>query len=581
MQNNYKEAIQASFVYKLGSALIRYLVLAYHFIYRVCYITGVQTMRVSRYAKKRVVRIAVPMGRFLFNIVDWLLLRHIRRLTHGIISESRRFAQGFPLAVRRVKEEYHRHPLHAVRFSVILPFLAARRHRKAIFTLINLAAPVAAAFLLVSTINYWTNMTFALAVEYDGQTLGYVADESVYDAAATMATERVINADHSFEVERVPKMTITVVSKSQILDESTVCDKILKSSSDSIAEVSGLYIDGKFEGAVQSRAELDGILQSIKNKYLNGSENERAEFVQDVQVVDGLFPISSIVSAQQMNDYLTTSTVVDKYYTVVDGDAPLLIAKRNGMTLAQLEGLNPNLDKLMYSGKKVLVQAAQPYLRVQVVRTVQYTESIDYETQKVQDSSQYIGYSAVRTAGKEGERSISAEVTYLDGVETSRTILSSVVTKEPVTKVVVVGARKVNQYVTEGDGLATGKFVWPLPSCRMISSGYGAGRGHQGIDISGNGVYGKDIIAADGGTVVEVNTSGWGGGYGLYVIIDHGGGYRTVYAHCSTILVAKGQKVSQGQLIAKAGNSGNSYGAHLHFEIRVNGRSVNPTKFLG
>ena len=79
---------------------------------------------------------------------------------------------------------------------------------------------------------------------------------------------------------------------------------------------------------------------------------------------------------------------------------------------------------------------------------------------------------------------------------------------------------------------------------------------------------------------MEVNASGYGGGYGLYVIIDHGGGYRTVYAHCNKIMVTKGQKVSKSDIIALAGNTGNSRGPHLHFEIRLNGKSVNPLPYI-
>lgn len=539
-------------------------------------------MRIMHFAKKRAMHLLVPAGRCLYRVLDVLLLKHVRSLADAITSEARRFAQGFPLAVHRIKQEYTRHPLHALCYTLMLPFIAIRRHHKALRTIFNLAAPAAAVLVLVTTVNYWSHMTFALSVEYNGKTLGYVADESVYDAAATMATDRVINADNTFAVQRVPKMTIAVVSQSDILSESAVCDKILESSSNSIAEASGLYIDGKFEGAVESRTEVDSMLQSILKTYLDGSKNERAEFVQDVKVTDGLYPVSSIVSVDDLKKELTASTVVEKYYTIVKGDSPLLIASKTGMSMSQLQALNPKMSELIYAGKKLLIQGAQPYLRVQVVRTVTYTQSIAYSTKKVNDSRQYIGYTAVRTSGVNGTRSITAEVTYLDGLETSRNILSTTVTKNPVDKVVVVGAKKVNPNSYIGDGISTGTFIWPLPSCKMISSGYGYRWGgfHRGIDISGNGVYGKSIIAADGGTVSEVNTSGWGAGYGKYVIINHGNGYCTLYAHCSSVLVRAGQKVSQGQLIAKAGESGDADGAHLHFEIRIHGSSVNPLSYL-
>lgn len=564
---------------KIGRKVRQWAVSASHGLYCLSYITGMWTVRTVRLAGRHLAHVLAPVGRLLYKGVDFLLLRHIR----AVVGETKRFALGFPLAGRRLKAAFRRHPLLTIPELLLLPFRALWRHRKALGTLFNLAAPVAAAFVLAATVNHWTNLTFALSVEYDGEQVGYITDESVFDNAAVMAEERVINTDNSFEVQRIPKLTIAVVNESQIMDEAAVCDQILRSSSSSIEEASGLYVDGTFEGAVDSRQELDALLQSILAQYTDGSADEHAEFIQDVEIVDGLYPVSTVISAEAMDEKLTAATLVDKFYTVEEGDTPLGISDKTDMSLEELEALNGSLDDLMYVGKQVMIQRSQPYLRVQVVRQIEYTEDIAYSTETVEDSSQYLGYEQVRNEGVNGQQKVTAEVTLVDGVEQSRTILSTEVVTPPVNKVVVVGSRKVNPNASIGDGVSTGKFIWPLPSCKMISSDYGyrGGSYHAGIDISGNGVYGKDIIAADGGTVVEANsTSQWGQGYGYYVIIDHGGGYRTMYAHCSSILVSVGQKVTQGQLIAKVGNSGNSDGAHLHFEIRINGVTQDPKPYL-
>jgi murein DD-endopeptidase MepM/ murein hydrolase activator NlpD len=100
---------------------------------------------------------------------------------------------------------------------------------------------------------------------------------------------------------------------------------------------------------------------------------------------------------------------------------------------------------------------------------------------------------------------------------------------------------------------------------------YGGNRRHTGVDISAPA--GTAIKAAGNGKVIR---TGWYGGYGNAVIIDHGGGRATLYAHCSAIFVEVGAVVTAGKKIAAVGSTGNSTGPHLHFEVHVNGSPVNP-----
>ena len=120
-----------------------------------------------------------------------------------------------------------------------------------------------------------------------------------------------------------------------------------------------------------------------------------------------------------------------------------------------------------------------------------------------------------------------------------------------------------------------GGFIWPVPaSYRVITSRFGVG-GHRGIDIPFS--YATNVFASKAGTVV---TATWHYSYGYYVLIDHGDGSSTLYAHNSRLLVAQGDTVKQGQVIAKGGNTGNSYGNHCHFEVRINGKLVNPLNYV-
>ncbi len=126
-----------------------------------------------------------------------------------------------------------------------------------------------------------------------------------------------------------------------------------------------------------------------------------------------------------------------------------------------------------------------------------------------------------------------------------------------------------------------GTMSWPLPGYYGISSYFGnrlhpvlkVYKMHTGVDIAGSGCNGKNIVAAADGTVI---TSGWISGYGYTVVIDHGGGVVTLYAHSQKLLVNKGDKVKKGQAIMLVGSTGYATGPHLHFEVRINGNYVNP-----
>ncbi len=118
-------------------------------------------------------------------------------------------------------------------------------------------------------------------------------------------------------------------------------------------------------------------------------------------------------------------------------------------------------------------------------------------------------------------------------------------------------------------------FIWPVNGTLTSGFGYRWGRLHEGIDIAVG--EGTSVAAAASGTVIS---AGWGGGYGNLVVIDHGGGIATAYAHNSRLLVSAGQNVGQGSVIAASGNTGHSTGPHVHFEVRVNGSAVDPVPYL-
>ena len=129
-----------------------------------------------------------------------------------------------------------------------------------------------------------------------------------------------------------------------------------------------------------------------------------------------------------------------------------------------------------------------------------------------------------------------------------------------------------------------GIMAWPVPSCHTVSSGYGGRihpttgkyKFHGGLDIPGS--YGSAIVAANSGKVIWAGNRG--DSYGNYVIIDHGGGISTIYAHASSLCVSVGQTVTTGTVIARVGATGSATGNHLHFGVFVNGTATDPRAYV-
>ena len=129
-------------------------------------------------------------------------------------------------------------------------------------------------------------------------------------------------------------------------------------------------------------------------------------------------------------------------------------------------------------------------------------------------------------------------------------------------------------------------FIWPVPTVRNMSDGYGnrfinetqSSDFHKGIDITKPGCAGEPVVASAGGTVIQAGNKY--NGYGNCVIIDHGNGISTLYAHNESVAVSVGDTVKQGQVIAYIGQTGQAYGYHSHFEVRVNGQHTNPLNYV-
>lgn len=518
--------------------------LAAHTVYASCYILGLQTHRFYRHA-----------GRHFRAYVRRLMHRTVRVL-------FLLFIEPFALLVRGARSGGRR-------------LLASG--------VMRLTALLSAAAICAGMVQFRLQHTLAYAVSYLGDTIGYVADPQVVEDGTARAQQLM----QFFSMEDRPKLSYAVAKASSLSDAVDLSNAIIRCHSDELAQASGLFIDGAYMGAIADRSSLESLLDSLRTANEDGTESRPSAFVQQVEITDGAYPRETLISIDTLRTKLESARNEPVYHTVQSGDTLIGIARSCGLTLSELRTLNPafSASDLLHIGDRLMIKASTALLQARVYRKITYTEPIPYETKVWQDANHYIGEQRILVRGVNGEQNVVAEVELTDGVETARTILETTVTKAPVTKKMQVGSKKGAR--PQGSGYATGTFAWPLPGYTTITSPYGRrwGTVHQGIDISGYNVYGKSIAAADGGIVYAVNASSrWGAGmfagYGYAVIIDHGNGLKTLYAHCSAVAVQAGQRVSKGQTIAYVGSTGNSTGPHLHFEVRVNNTRLDPMPYL-
>ena len=198
-------------------------------------------------------------------------------------------------------------------------------------------------------------------------------------------------------------------------------------------------------------------------------------------------------------------------------------------------------------------------------------QSIPYKTVTNKSDEKPAGYVNTDQAGEYGISLVTSGIVYINGVEESRVTLGTEVEKQPVDEIITVGTTRSSK----GKVVSSG-FTFPLPSgVWEVSCPYGK-NGHKGVDL--RAPAGTAIMAAASGVVT---LAGVYKDYGNCVIIDHGNGISTLYAHASRLCVKEGDRVSSGEVIALVGTTGNSTGNHLHFEVCIGDSRVNPQPYIG
>ena len=348
-----------------------------------------------------------------------------------------------------------------------------------------------------------------------------------------------------------------------------VSDIVLTDSANTgaeLVEACGVYIGDEFIGAVTDGESVEKELDRILDEYRSDDSVLQADFAVEPDIKEGLYRTETLVKEDDMTDFLTGEKKVVGEYTAEKKDTPEKIAEDFGMSVDEVKKLNPDIEEADIDGEQVKVKETVAVLPVKYVCEEQEEEIVEV------DSLCYDEEHRLVPSGIVGKKLSTYEVTYVDGSEVSRKLKNS----ETIEMQECSDGETAlySESAPETGGIFSGDFICPVNG--YVSDPFMSDRNHKGMDIAAP--EGTDICAADGGTVLE---AGWNdGGYGYYVMIDHGNGYVTLYAHASEVFVSAGDTVEQGQLIAAVGTTGDSTGNHCHFEVRYNGEFLNPADFI-
>ncbi len=468
----------------------------------------------------------------------------------------------------RLKTAYKNRPL---RFSLHRTAVQEKRRVEQQF---RSAVPFLGASLLLGTLAVGSLFyTPAYQVTIEGEAVGLVQErtwmqESVQAVESNLS--QVLGTDFTYTGEI--DYGFTIGAKKELLTYSELEQQIYETIPQ-VKESFLLAVDGQQIGAFADKQSLDSVLDTLKTPYLQ-EENTSTTFVNAVDIQRNYIPAEQTWtdSALALASLQEAVPQVMEYTTKM-GDSLAVVLEKFGMEEARFYALNPDFVEGMslHMGQAVTVEQMLPRLSVESVQETAYMQALTSPIRTIEDPDLYAGDSQVIVQGHDGRAWVESKVYALNGTTYREEILSQKVMIDATETVVAEGT--MERPATVG----LGQFQWPTEGNFSSPFGYRTlfNSFHNGIDISN--AYGTPILAADAGTVTCAE---YKGSFGNLIIIDHGNGMETYYAHNSTMDVSVGQVVKQGDYIAGMGATGRATGKHCHFEIRINGEPVDPMLYL-
>jgi murein DD-endopeptidase MepM/ murein hydrolase activator NlpD len=418
-----------------------------------------------------------------------------------------------------------------------------------------------------------------------GKSVGIVNDPKAVDEFLEKTRQDLTNTYGMKTTDQLQIEYRPIETNSKYICPAESFNNLIKDSIDVKIVAPIIYVNDWPAAVVRTFEEADWVLNQAKEPYENpskGSLYTNIEFVETVRVEEGPAEYNQIVDKETALHNLTIGPgVEDKWHIVVTGESLSRIAKKEGIKVSDVRIANPSVSSTdsIYPGDRLRVVVPRNSLSIKFKEVIDRVQEKPFETQIIEDDTKFSTEKTVMQKGVVGQSRVKAEVTYVNGIEVDFNILEEDVITQPQTEIIKKGTKKVPKELTLA---VEGRMPFPIEKGKYrISSPFGprkaptkgASTFHQGIDLAAP--KGTPIYASQDG---KVTYSGTNGGYGLFVKIQHDGGVETRYGHCSQILVKKGQYVKKGKLIALVGSTGVSSGNHVHFEIRINGKAVDPQK---